>query len=139
MRLLHGECLEIMTTLPDKSVDMILCDLPYGTTACKWDVVIPFEKLWKQYERLIKDNCAIVLFGSQPFTSTLIMSNPRLFKYEWIWEKAVGSNFATLKYQPMKEHENVLVFGKGTIKYNPQMQERKGGERGKTLDYTNRS
>ena len=126
IKLLHGDCLDIMPSIPDKSIDMILCDLPYGTTACKWDVVIPFEPLWEQYERIIKDNGAIVLFGSQPFTSSLIMSNIKLFKYEWIWEKAVGSNFAVLKYQPMKEHENVLVFSKGTHNYYPILQERKG-------------
>jgi len=126
IKLLHGDCLEKMKYIPDKSIDMILCDLPYGTTACKWDVVIPFEPLWEQYERIIKDNGAIVLFGSQPFTSSLIMSNIKLFKYEWIWEKAVGSNFAVLKYQPMKEHENVLVFSKGTHNYYPILQERKG-------------
>jgi len=126
IKLLHGDCLDIMPSIPDKSIDMILCDLPYGTTACKWDVVIPFEPLWEQYERIIKDNGAIVLFGSQPFTSSLIMSNIKLFKYEWIWEKAVGSNFAVLKYQPMKEHEYVLVFSKGTHNYYPILQERKG-------------
>ena len=126
IKLLHGDCLERMKDIPDKSIDMILCDPPYGTTACKWDVIIPFEPLWAQYERIIKDNGAIVLFGSQPFTSSLIMSNIKLFKYEWIWEKAVGSNFAVLKYQPMKEHENVLVFSKGTHNYYPILQERKG-------------
>ena len=97
-----------------------------GTTACKWDVVIPFEPLWEQYKRIIKDRGAIVLTASQPFTSALVMSNPKMFKYEWIWEKAVGSNFAALKYQPMKEHENVLVFSKGTHNYYPILQERKG-------------
>jgi site-specific DNA-methyltransferase (adenine-specific) len=128
--------LELMKDIPDGSVDMILCDLPYGTTACKWDTVIPFEPLWEQYERVIKDNGAIVLTASQPFTSALVMSNPKLFKYEWIWEKAVGSNFASLKYQPMKEHESVLVFGKGRTTYNPIMQERKGSG-AKSLNYSN--
>lgn len=124
MKLYHGDCLQIMKELPDKSVDMILCDLPYGTTACKWDTIIPFDKLWEQYNRIIKDNGAIVLTASQPFTSALIMSNIKMFKYEWIWQKAVGSNFATLKYQPMKEHENIIVFSKGTHNYYPIMQER---------------
>ena len=124
--IIQGDCLEVMKDIPDKSIDMILCDLPYGTTACKWDTIIPFEPLWEQYKRIIKDNGAIVLTASQPFTSALVMSNPNMFKYEWIWEKAVGSNFATLKYMPMKEHENILVFGKGKTIYNPQMQERKG-------------
>jgi len=126
-----------MLSIADKSVDMILCDLPYGTTACKWDTIIPFEPLWGQYKRIIKDNGAIVLTASQPFTSALVMSNIKMFKYEWIWEKAVGSNFATVKYQPMKEHENILVFGYGRINYYPIMEERKGGCRGKTPDYTN--
>lgn len=108
----HGDCLEIMPLIPDKSVDMILCDLPYGTTACKWDIIIPFEKLWKQYERIIKDNGAIVLTASQPFTSALVMSNPKIFKYEWIWEKSKASNFVHVNYQPLKSHENILIFSK---------------------------
>jgi site-specific DNA-methyltransferase (adenine-specific) len=131
IELIQGDCLEKMKDIPDKSIDMILCDLPYGTTACKWDTIIPFEPLWEQYKRIIKDNGAIVLTASQPFTSALVMSNVKMFKYEWIWEKDGGSNFATTKYQPMKEHENVLVFGKGTIKYNQQKQERIGSRKGK--------
>jgi site-specific DNA-methyltransferase (adenine-specific) len=118
--------LEVIKDIPDKSIDMILCDLPYGTTACHWDTIIPFEPLWEQYKRIIKNNGAIVLTASQPFTSALVMSNPDMFKYSWIWQKAVGSNFATLKYQPMKEHEDVLIFGKGKTTYNPIMEERKG-------------
>ena len=120
----QGDCLELMKEIPDKSIDMILCDLPYGTTACKWDEVIPFEALWEQYNRIIKNNGAIVLFGSQPFTSKLVMSNIKNFKYEWIYQKVVGSNFATAKYMPMKEHKNVLVFGKGKVRYHPIMQKR---------------
>ena len=131
IELYNGDCLELMKNIPDKSIDMILCDLPYGTTACKWDTVIPFEPLWEQYNRIIKDDSAIVLFGSQPFTSALIMSNLKMFKYEWIWEKDAGSNFATVKYQPMKEHENILVFGKGKTRYFPIMQERIGSRKGK--------
>lgn len=126
IELLHGDCLEVMKSIPDKSVDAIICDLPYGTTACKWDSVIPFEPLWEQYKRVIKDNGAIVLTSSQPFTSALVMSNPKWFKYEWIWEKAVGSNFATVKYQPMKEHESILIFSKDRHNYYPIMQPRKG-------------
>ena len=114
-----GDCLEVMKTIEDNSIDAIICDLPYGTTACKWDSVIPFEPLWKQYKRVIKDNGAIVLFGSQPFTSALIMSNPKGFKYEWIWQKTKGSNFQTLKHQPWKMHENILVFNAKGV-YNPQ-------------------
>jgi len=120
----RNDCLESMKNIPDKSVDMILCDLPYGTTDCKWDSIIPFEPLWEQYNRMIKDNGAVVLFGSQPFTSELIHSNIKNFKYEWIWQKNAGSNFGTVKFQPMKEHESVLIFGKGKTTYNPIMQER---------------
>lgn len=116
----QGDCLELMKDIPNKSIDMILCDLPYGTTACKWDIVIPFDKLWEQYNRIIKDNGAIVLFGSQPFTSSLIMSNIKNFKYEWIWEKQKASNFMGAKYQPLKYHENICVFSKETHKYYPQ-------------------
>ena len=118
----NGDCLDIMPTLADKSVDMILCDLPYGTTACKWDTIIPFEPLWKQYKRLIKDNGAIVLTASQPFTSALVMSNPGWFKYEWIWEKDKPSNFALANKQAMKYHENILIFSNGTTHYNKQVQ-----------------
>lgn len=125
-RIIHGDCLEVMPTLPDKSVDMILCDLPYGTTACKWDTIIPFEPLWKQYKRAIKDNGAIVLTASQPFTSALVMSNPTMFKYELIWEKDKPSNFALANRQPMKYHENVLVFYGKQPTFNKQMQKRTG-------------
>jgi len=119
IKIIHGDCLEIMPTLADKSIDMILCDLPYGTTACKWDTVIPFEPLWYHYKRIIKDNAAIVLTASQPFTSALVMSNPGWFKYEWIWNKTVGANIMQAKYQPMKIHENILVFCKGKLNYHP--------------------
>lgn len=119
--LFKGDCLEEMSAIPDGSVDMILCDLPYGTTACKWDVVIPFEPLWKEYERVIKENGAIVLFGSQPFTSNLIMSNIKYFKYEIIWKKDKPSNFAQANRQVMKYHENILIFYKKQPVYNKQM------------------
>ena len=119
----HGDCLEIMKDIPTGSVDMILCDLPYGTTACSWDTIIPFEPLWEQYERVIKDNGAIVLTASQPFTNVLANSNLRLFKYEWIWEKEQGVNFMMAKKQPMKVHENILIFYKKQPSYNPQMTE----------------
>ena len=119
--ILLGDCLELMKDIPNGSIDMILCDLPYGVTACKWDTIIPFDKLWEQYERIIKPNGAIVLFGSQPFTSALVMSNPKMFKYEWIWEAHKGKNPMLAKIQPMKIHESVLVFGEGKIIYNPQM------------------
>ena len=115
-----GDCLEIMKLIPDKSIDAIICDLPYGTTACKWDTVIPFEPLWAQYKRIIKDNGAIVLFGSQPFTSALVMSNPKWFKYQWVWEKSKASNFLLAKKQPLKAHEDICIFGNGTVNYYPQ-------------------
>jgi len=121
-----GDCLEIMPEIPDHSVDMILCDLPYGTTACKWDVTLPFDRLWCQYGRIIKNNGAVVLFGSQPFSANLIMSNTKLFKYEWIWLKNVPTGMAQAKYQPMKYHENILVFYKSKPTFNKQMVEREG-------------
>lgn len=117
----QGDCLALMEQLPDASVDMILCDLPYGTTACKWDTVIPFEPLWAQYRRIAKKNAAIVLTASQPFTSALVMSNPGMFKYEWIWEKSKASNFVKAKSMALKAHESVLVFGLGKLPYFPQM------------------
>jgi len=126
---LHGDCLELMKDIDDKSIDMILCDLPYGTTACKWDVIIPFDLLWEQYKRIIKDNGAIVLTASQPFTSALVMSNPKMFKYEWIWDKKLPSGTQIAKYRPMQRHENILVFSNGTPKYYPiktQQKERTG-------------
>lgn len=123
-KIYNMDCLEGMKFIPDKSIDMILCDLPYGTTACKWDTIIPFEPLWEQYERVIKDNGAIVLTASQPFTTKLINSNIDLFRYEWIWEKSRPSNFFFAKKGVMKYHENVLVFYKKLPTYNPIM--RKG-------------
>jgi len=117
----EGDCLTLMKDIPDKSVDMILCDLPYGTTACKWDTVIPFEPLWKEYERVIKDNGAIVLTASQPFTSALIMSNPKMYKYNFVWEKSKGSNFTHAKNMPIKFHEDVCVFSKAPIGHKVQL------------------
>lgn len=119
-KIYHGDCLEIMADIPDGSVDMILCDLPYGTTACKWDVIIPFEPLWKHYEKVIKQNGAIVLTASQPFTSALVMSNPKLFKYDWVWRKPRGTGHLNAKKQPMKDKEDILVFYKQQATYNPQ-------------------
>ena len=125
-KVILGDCLEVMKDIPDKSIDMILCDLPYGTTACKWDTIIPFEPLWEQYKRIIKDNGAIVLTASQPFTSIAVMSNLEMFKYSWIYKKRCASNFAQAKYAPMKEHEDVLVFAKGKVNYYPIKEERQG-------------
>ena len=121
INLMQGDCLELMKDIPEKSIDMILADLPYGTTACKWDTIIPFKPLWEQYNRIIKDNGAIVLTASQPFTSALVMSNPKMFKYSWIWDKVKPSGFQVAKYRPMMRQEDVLVFGKGRINYNPIM------------------
>lgn len=117
--ILLGDCLELMKDIPNGSIDMILCDLPYGTTACKWDTIIPFDKLWEQYERLIKPNGAIVLTASQPFTSALVMSNPKMFKYEWIWKKTRYSGNLNATRMPLKAHENILVFAKGKAPYYP--------------------
>lgn len=121
MQLMQGDCLELMKDIPDGSIDMILCDLPYGTTACKWDSIIPFDKLWGQYNRIAKGHAAIVLFGSEPFSSCLRMSNIKNYKYDWIWEKEQGSNFMACKYQPYKVHENIIVFSNGRCIYYPQM------------------
>lgn len=116
-QIICGDCLEVMPLLPDKSIDMILCDLPYGTTACKWDTIIPFEPLWAQYERIIKDNGAIVLNASQPFTSELIHSNLKLYKYNWIWKKTRPTGFLHSKNMPLKDYEDICVFSKGIIQH----------------------
>ena len=123
-KLLQGDCLELMKDIQDKSIDMILCDLPYGTTQCKWDSVIPFEPLWEQYNRIIKDNGAVLLFGSEPFSSYLRMSNIKNYKYDWKWDKVVGSNFVQAKKQPLRIYEDICVFYKKQPTYNPQMTER---------------
>jgi len=118
----QGDCLEVMKQIDDKSVDVILCDLPYGVTARnEWDVIIPFDKLWEQYNRIIKDNGTIILTAIQPFASMVVMSNLKIFKYEWIWEKTQGTGFLNAKKQPLRNHEQVLVFYKSQPKYNPQM------------------
>ena len=142
IELWRGDCLELMKNIPDKSVDMVLCDLPYGTTACKWDSVIPFEPLWEQYNRIIKDNGAIVLFGSEPFSSKLRMSNIKNFKYDWIWNKKKGGNPLLSKIQPIKITENISVFGKNKVNYYPIMTERdkpknRGKNTGKKSETTN--
>ena len=139
-KIYNADCLEGMKRIPDGSVDMILCDLPYGTTACKWDTIIPFGPLWEQYERIIKDNGAIVLTASQPFSSALVASNIKAFKHEWIWQKEQGVGFQVAKYRPMQEHEHVLVFAKKGIRVNyypikemldkPKKQVRKGNNGG---------
>lgn len=129
-KIYNQDCLVGMQDIPDKSIDCIITDLPYGTTACKWDSVIPFEKLWEQFNRLIKPTGAIVLFGQQPFTSSLIMSNIGMYKYSWIWLKDGGANFLNSHHQPLKVTEDICVFSlsvatgskkKISMKYNPQM------------------
>ena len=117
---MHGDCLEKMKDIPDGSVDMILCDLPYGTTACKWDVVIPFEPLWTHYWRVLKPNGAVVLFGSQPFTTFLIQSQFNSFRYIWTWEKNFSTNFLHAKRMPLRKTEDITVFYKSQPVYNPQ-------------------
>ena len=129
----NEDCLIGMEKIPDKSIDMILCDPPYGTSANKWDSILDFDKLWQQYERIIKDDGAIILFGSEPFSSHLRLSNSKLYKYDWKWEKPSGANFLNFKYQPAKVYEDIMVFGKmatsyskkGNMKYFPQMEDGK--------------
>ena len=132
-KIYNKDCLIQMKKIKDKSIDLILCDLPYGTSACAWDTVIPFKKLWKQYKRIIKDTGVIALFGVEPFSSYLRMSNMEMYKYDWIWEKSKGANFLNLKYQPNKIHELISVFSKsassfstkGNMNYYPQMEKGK--------------
>jgi len=127
INLMQGDCLEVMKDIPDGSVDMVLTDPPYGTTQCKWDSVIPFEPMWEQLNRVTKESGAIVMTAGQPFSSALVMSNPKQFKHEWVWIKNRGSNFANTVREPMKEHEVALVFSNGKWTYNKQMQPRTGG------------
>lgn len=132
--LILGDCLEKMKEIPDGSVDMILCDLPYGTTACSWDTVIPFEPLWEDYRRLIRPDGAVVLFGSQPFTTDLIQSNRKWFRYCWIWDKRIAGNPMLANHQPMKIHEDISVFSRESHRYFPQISKgrmrKKGGGNG---------
>lgn len=116
----QGDCLKLMKEVPDKSIDMILCDLPYGTTQNKWDSVIDLDSLWEQYTRIIKDNGAIVLFSAEPFTSNLILSNLKMFRYDLIWSKPQGSDFLNANRKPLRSHENICVFYKKLPMYNPQ-------------------
>ena len=120
IELLQGDCLEIMPTLETQSFDAIIADIPYGTTACSWDTVIPFAPMWENLKRLAKPRAAIVLFGSQPFTSALIASNFEMFKWEYIWNKERGTDWQLANIKPLKAHENMIVFGRGAVTYNPQ-------------------
>jgi len=123
IQLYHGDCLELLGDIPNNSIDMLLVDLPYGTTACKWDSVIPLEQLWEHYNRICKEEAAMVFTAAQPFTTILINSNIANFKYEWIWEKPQGTNPMCAKIMPLKSHENILVFARKKTKYYPQMEQ----------------
>ena len=125
IELYQGDCLEVMKDISDKSVDMICCDLPYGTTHNEWDKVISLSLLWQQYERIIKDNGAIVLFGAEPFASALRISNSRMYRYDWIWEKTKAGGFLNAKRMPLQAHECICIFYKKLPTYNPQMQQGK--------------
>jgi len=118
------DCLKVMYYIPDRSIDMILCDLPYGTTQCKWDVIIPFEPLWEQYKRIVKTNGAIVLFGAEPFSSLLRCSNLDWYKYDWIWQKDKSTGHLNAKRQPLRKTERISVFYQGQCKYNPQISDK---------------
>lgn len=119
IELINGDCLEYMPTIPDKSIDLILCDLPYGTTSCKWDTIIPFLPLWEAYKRIIKENGAIVLTASQPFSSAVVMSQLKMFRHMWVWNKGVSASFALCNIAPMKIHEDILVFSHKKVNYFP--------------------
>jgi len=121
----QGDCLELMNEIPDSSIDMILCDLPYGTTACKWDSIIPFDDLWAAYKRIIKDNGAIVLFGSEPFSTLLRSSNLSMFRYDWIWKKNKATQYLNANRRPLGNYEIISVFSCRRSQYNPQMGEGK--------------
>ena len=121
IQLWHGDCLELMKDIPDNSIDLVLTDPPYGTTACKWDTVIPFEPMWEQLKRITKDRSAICLFGSEPFSSHLRMSNIKMFKYDWFWNKKIPSGMGFAKYQPMRQIECISVFCKNSTAYYPEM------------------
>lgn len=121
----QGDCLELMKGIPDGSVDLVCADPPYQTTQCKWDSIIPFAPMWAELKRVTKPNAAIVLFSAQPFSSALVMSNPEMFRYEWIWRKSRATGHLDVKRRPLREHEQILVFGDGQLTYNPQM---KAGE-----------
>ena len=130
-QLWFGDCLELMKDIPDGSIDLILCDPPYGTTSCKWDSIIPLEPMWKELKRIIKPNGMVCIMASSPFNYILGCSNLKMFRHEWIWNKSIGSNFANTVREPFKEHESVLCFSYGKWTYNKQMQERmQSGKRG---------
>jgi site-specific DNA-methyltransferase (adenine-specific) len=135
-KVIHGDCLQILKDIPDNSVDMVFADLPYNVTACSWDVEIPLTPLWEQLERITKNNCAIVFTATQPFASFLVLSNLKLFKYDWVWDKVRPNGFLIAKYRPMMRHENILVFSKGKLKWNPIKEKRDKPIKGKVYTKT---
>lgn len=135
--IIHGDCLEVMPGIPDKSIDLLLSDWPYGTTACEWDSVIPLEPLWKEAKRIIKDNGAIVLTAAQPFTSVLVMSNLKWFRYDWVWKKRRVTRFLDVSWRPLLAHESVLLFSQGSgFTYNPQMEPGEKHKRNRNAKHT---
>ena len=140
MRLIQGDCLEVMDKLIEGGVkvDAVICDPPYGNTACKWDVIIPFDEMWERLKKLRKDKSPIVLFGSEPFSSHLRLSNLKEYKYDWIWDKHIPRNFANAKYMPMSKHELISVFGKGKVNYYPIMIKREKEVRVKNYSKKNK-
>jgi len=122
--LYNGDCLEVMQDIPNNSIDFILTDLPYGTTQCKWDNIIPYDPMWEQLKRIRKEKTAVALFGNEPFSSHLRLSNINQYKYDWKYKKLIASNFASAKYQPMKHIEDIMIFGKGRLNYYPIKQPR---------------
>ena len=142
IELYNADCFDVMPMIADKSVDCIIADLPYGTTQNKWDSVLPFDKLWEQYKRIIKDNGAIVLFGSQPFTSALVMSNIKMFKYDFVWNKGNTSGFLNANKMPLRKHEDVIIFSmskNGKFTYNPQMTKGILRKKGRTINSKQRN
>lgn len=139
MNLIHGDCLEVMKDIPDGSVDMVLTDPPYGTTQCKWDSVIPFEPMWEQLKRITKKNGAIVMTASQPFTSALVMSNVKMFKYDWVWSKTQATGHLNAWRRPMRQHEDILVFSGNGPTYTPQIEDKPEANRRPVTSRTKRS
>lgn len=138
--LFQGDCIELMNNICEESIDLILCDLPYGKTNCKWDIIIPFESLWKQYNRIIKPNGAIALFGIEPFSSLLRVNNIKDYKYDWIWKKPKGTGFLNAQKQPLRDVEIISIFYKNQCTYNPQLTEGTPykGKSGKTVKINNK-
>ena len=133
----NADCFDVFPFIEDKSIDAIICDLPYGTTACKWDSILPFDKLWEQYNRIIKPNGAICLFGREPFTSTIVMSNIKNYKHKWVWNKKQSGSFQNAKYMPLQIDEDIVVFSNGKCNYYPIMKKGKMRKRGGAKETNN--